>query len=565
MEFLKSKPYYLSTEQITWIANKISSMNEDEKIEQLFFPLMYNSDPNYIKHLNSKYKFGGVMFRSDQASDNQNAINIIQAGSKTPLFIAANLEDGGNGVAFEGTYMGRQMLISATNDANHAERLGTICGVEGSAIGVNLSFSPVVDLDLNFRNPITNVRTYGSNPKHVLNMSRAYIKGLQEHNVFATIKHFPGDGVDERDHHLLTSVNTQSLEEWENTFGFIYRQLIDEGILNIMVGHIAMPSIEAHYENKECKQIVPASLSKNIIKRFLREELKYNGLIITDASPMVGFTSALNRSDAVPMAIEHGCDMFLFTKDLEEDIFFMKQGYREGKLSEARLIEALTRILATKIRTGIIDIDDEKNYIAKTDKDLEVLNNDTHQQWAIQCANEGVTLVKDTQQLLPISPKKHKRVLLQILGDFESNNRVYNQFEDLLVREGYLVSKYVPETLDTIFINGKVEEFKKSYDLVIYIGNIENASNKTVSRIHWHTLFGAGNNIPWFVNEVPTLFISVGNPYHLFDVPMIKTYINGYCHAPTVVDSIFQKLIGKSEFVGESPIDPFCGVWDTKM
>src|SRR5690606_24253914 len=103
------------------------------------------------------------------------------------------------------------------------------------------------------------------------------------------------------------------------------------------------------------------------------------------------------------------------------------------------------------------------------------------------------------------------------------------------------------------------------YDLVIYIGNIENASNKTVSRINWHTLFGAGNNLPWFANELPTMFISVGNPYHLFDVPMIKTYINGYCHAPAVIDAIVEKITGKDQFYGISPIDPFCGNWDTKI
>ncbi len=123
--------------------------------------------------------------------------------------------------------------------------------------------------------------------------------------------------------------------------------------------------------------------------------------------------------------------------------------------------------------------------------------------------------------LLPIGPDKYKRVLLQILGDFDSNDRVYTHFERLLTQEGFQVTKYVPETMETIFTDTKVEDFKAKYDLVFYIGNIENSSNKTVTRINWHTLFGAGNNLPWFVHEVSTLFVSVGNPYHLYDVPMI--------------------------------------------
>ena len=95
--------------------------------------------------------------------------------------------------------------------------------------------------------------------------------------------------------------------------------------------------------------------------------------------------------------------------------------------------------------------------------------------------------------------------------------------------------------------------------MIIYIGNIDNASNKTVSRINWHTMFGLGNNMPWFVEEIPTLFVSVGNPYHLIDVPMVKTFINCYCNTPYVIDSVIEKIMGRSEFVGVSPVDPFCG------
>ncbi|MBD5458028.1 MAG: glycoside hydrolase family 3 protein, partial [Lachnospiraceae bacterium] len=133
-------------------------------------------------------------------------------------------------------------------------------------------------------------------------------------------------------------------------------------------------------------------------------------------------------------------------------------------------------------------------------------------------------------------------------------------------REGFQVTVYEKERLG---LEGKlfdtVEEFKEKYDLVIYIGNIETASNKTVSRLNWHTLFGLGNNVPWFVHEVPTMFISVGNPYHLLDVPMIRTYINGYCNSEYVISAIVEKITGRSSFKGKSPVDAFCGRWDTRL
>ncbi len=104
-----------------------------------------------------------------------------------------------------------------------------------------------------------------------------------------------------------------------------------------------------------------------------------------------------------------------------------------------------------------------------------------------------------------------------------------------------------------------VTEFRSKYDLVIYIGNVENASNKTTSRLNWHAPYGAGNNIPWFVEIVPTLFISLQNPYHLLDVPMVKTYINAYSNHNLMIDTVVEKITGKSAFTGKNPVDPFCG------
>ena len=561
---LQSKPFYLTEDQILWVENTLESLTTDQKVEQLFCPLFYTNNPNELHSYIKKYNFGAVMFRSGDAREIQTAINTLQEGAAIPLLISANLEDGGIGIAENGTYMGRQMLIAATDDPERAYQLGKVSGTEGSAVGVNWTYSPVVDIDLNFRNPITNVRTYGNDADKIITMASCYIRGLKEAGIIPTIKHFPGDGVDERDQHLLTSVNYLSVEEWENSYGKIYRCLINDGIMSIMIGHIAMPAIEEYFNKKPCTQVIPATLSKNILTGYLRGVLNFNGLICTDASPMVGFTAVSQRKRAVPEAIENGCDMFLFTRDLEEDIRYMKEGVEEGILSERRLNEAVLRILATKAAIGLPEKKSD-NMLIKTEESLQILQCEEHVRWAREAADEGITLVKDTQDLLPLDINKHRRVLLQILGDFQSNDRVYYHFDQLLTKEGFEITKYQPETLETIFLDAKVEDFKSKYDLVIYIGNIENASNKTVSRIQWHTLFGAGNNLPWFAAEIPTMYISVGNPYHLFDVPMIKTYINGYCHSPYVIEAIIEKIMGRSEFKGKNPIDPFCGVWDTRI
>ena len=561
---LKGKPFYLNDSQIDWVNETRDSMSDDQKAEQLFCPMLQFTEKGFIDHVLGDHEFGAFMMRPNGAADTQEACNYLQARSRIPVLIAANFEDGGNGIMYEGTYMGRQMLIAATDEEEQAYRLGRICGAEGMAVGANWAFAPVLDIDLNYLNPITNVRTYGSDPERTIRMGKAYLKGLTEEGMLHSIKHFPGDGVDYRDQHLMTSINTQTIVEWEATYGKVYRTMIEDGAMTAMIGHIAMPAMEEYFDGKPCEKVIPGSNSKNIMTNYLRGVLGFNGLISTDASPMVGLLSNTVRSESVPDAIENGADVLLFTKDLEEDVRYMKEGIRSGRLSKERLDDAVTRILAVKAAMGLPEKKADGSIFRNAD-DRRIVACEEHVNWAKECADKGITLVKDTVHLLPLSTQKHKRVLFELLGDFPSNDRVKEQFITLLEKEGFEVTEYVPETLETIFQDSEVEAFKSKYDLVLYVGNIENASNKTTARINWHTLFGAGNNIPWFAQEVPTLFISVGNPYHLQDVPMIHTYINGYCHSPYVIEAVVEKIMGRSEFKGISPVDPFCGLWDTRL
>ena len=561
---LKAKPFYLNEKQIAWVNGTRDAMTDDEKAEQLFCPMLPFTDVNAIKGMFGGHSYGAVMFRAAPAKECMAAINTLQELSKIPMLIAANFEDGGNGIMPEGTYMGRQMLIAATDDDEKAYQLGRICGAEGRAVGANWAFAPVLDIDFNYHNPITNVRTYGSDYTRTIRMGQNYIKGLTEGGLIPSIKHFPGDGVDERDQHLVTSVNTLSIDEWEASYGRVYRAMIEDGAMTAMVGHIAMPAMEEKFDGRPCEKVIPGSCSKNIMTNYLRGVLGFNGLISTDASPMVGLTSNTVRREAVPMCIENGADVLLFTKDLDEDVRYMKEGIADGRLSRRRLDDAVTRILAAKAALHLPEAKEDGS-IFRSEADLAAVGSKKHAGWAKECADLGVTLVKDTVNLLPLHPQKHRKVLFELLGDFPSNERVRAQFLALLEKEGFEVTEYVPETMETIFNDSEVEVFKEKYDLVFYVANIENASNKTVARINWHTLFGAGNNLPWFAQEVPTIFVSVGNPYHLLDVPMIHTYINGYCHSPHVIDAIVEKVMGRSTFKGKSPVDPFCGRWDTRL
>lgn len=551
---LNEKPFFLSDEDIDWVEQTKNDMTLEEKIGQLFVPIGYSGDPGYLEGVMLSHHIGGIMYRCGEAKEMQKTHRYLQEYSKIPLLIGANLEDGGCGIATDGTVYGKQMQVAATGDEQDAYRLGKVSCSEGAAVGCNWAFAPVVDIDRNWRNPITNVRTYGDDPARVLTFAGQYMRAAKEENVLVAIKHFPGDGCDEVDQHILTSVNDLSMEEWDASYGKIYQKLIDDGAQTVMVGHIAQPAYQKYYNADFPDKLVPATLSPELLKGLLRKKLGFNGLIVTDSTCMVGFSCAMERSRAVPYAIEAGCDMFLFNKDLDEDYHYMLDGYQNGILSDQRLDEAITRILATKASLGLHK--KAKSQIVPKEDALHILQNETHVEWAKKSVDQAVTLVKDRDHILPINPKKTKKILLEIMGDFPSNERVIGQFEKLLLQEGFLVERYEHE--DFASAKFDVHTFREKYDLVIYIGNVENASNKVTNRLSWFTFWGNGNNVPWFVSERPVIFVSLANPYHLIDVPMVGTYINGYSNSSYVIKSVVEKLMGRSKFTGKSPVDPFC-------
>lgn len=563
---LRAKPFYLKDEDISWVEETLSKMDLPSKVGQLFCPIGMTDDENILKGLVQGVKPGGIMYRPADGASMQKTHKFLQDNSQIPLLISANLEAGGVGIATNGTHFGNQMQVAATDDENVAYRLGLVAAREGRIVGCNWAFAPVVDIDINFRNPITNTRTYGSDPDRVLRMSKAYMKAAHETGLAVSIKHFPGDGVDDRDQHLLTSVNTLTAEEWDKTYGMIYKGLIDEGAQTVMVGHIMLP----HYQkalnpNLKDEDLMPATLAPELLNGLLREKLGFNGMIVTDATLMAGFTMAAKREDAVPMAIASGCDMFLFNQDIMEDLEYMMKGIEKGILTIERVDEAVTRILALKAALKLHRQKEEGTLVGQ-EAELINLKSEEHVKWAKDCADRSVTLVKDSQKLLPLDINKHRRVLLHVLGDTEGlfgGTSCHKQFIELLEKEGFEVTKQNVQNPDFSAMMKPVRDKIKEHDLCMYFSNLETASNQTVVRINWAPPMGI--DVPKHIQEMPTIFISVANPYHLQDVPRVKTFINGYTSNEYVLEAIVEKIMGRTEFKGKSPVDPFCGYWDARL
>ncbi len=575
---LRARPFYLSDEQVNWVMETLASMTLREKAGQVFCPMGFASDEENLYHTVCELGVGGMMYRPGAAAEIQSTHRRIQEMAKIPLLLAANTECGGNGLAFEGTSFGAPMAAAATGDPEFAYRMGKTACSEGAALGLNWSFAPIVDIDMEFHNPITNTRTFGSDPDMVIKCASRYMDAADEEGVAVAIKHFPGDGVDERDQHILTSVNSLDCDRWMETYGRVYKTLIDKGAKTVMAGHIAQPAWTKRLNPDAARKetLLPATLNPAILKGLLRGELGFNGLISTDATPMVGFASAMPRKLAVPTAIAAGADMILFNKSLDEDYQYLLDGLEAGIVSPERLDEAVTRILATKASLALPEKKAAGTLVPGPEA-LPVVGCDEHRKWAAACADESVTLVRDTGNLLPISPEKYKRVYLNVIQKSpDPADPVVQQWKGLFEREGFEVAvrdrrtSIEPQDFSApdlppekrammVEMYRGVEEMKKNYDLYVYICNMQNASNNTTLRLNWNVTFGLGDDAPWLAAEIPVLMVSTACPYHLFDAPMVETYVNAYANTPAVASAVMDKLTGRSAFKGVSPIDPLCG------
>ena len=587
---LRAKPYYLNDEDIAWVESTIAGMTDEEKVGQLFWQLTAGNSEEYLKELMEKYHLGGCRYNQMPGQMVLNQNRILQKYAKIPVFIACNPEQGGNGVCADGTFVSSQVKIGATGKTEYAQAMGRVSGAQIKAAGCNMAFAPVVDITYNWECEEVLMRAYGNDPKMVADMGKAFMDGIHETpGMFSCAKHFPGNGQDYRDAHLSNNVNHFGHDDWMASYGHVYKTLIDGGLDAIMGGHILMPTfMEELNPDVTADTIMPATLSKEIMTDLLRGELGFNGMVVTDASHMVGMTNRMKRVDMLPAAINAGCDMFLFFNDPAEDYETMLNAYKAGIISEERITEALTRILGLKAAKGMHKKSVEE--LTATDEELvAALQNPEFKAVAPAISKDALTLVKYKDEgVLPMTPEKYKRIMLvnikgpetpmaklmaMVMGAGAKKSPI-EKFCDKLNEKGFeafiyespldKVMKEVSEGKPfnmNLYFAGKnaIADFVAGQDLVISFFNVGNG----------HPTFGlskGGGEIPWYVHELPVIGVSVNKPTMLADAPMLRTYINTYDSNDDTLDVLVEALMeGPAGFKGTDPIDAYCGMYDTHM
>lgn len=581
---LKAKPFNLSDEDVKWVEDTIANMTIEEKIGQLFVNMGSSRTKEYLKDVLDNYHIGAVRYNPGKAEEVWEQNYILQTESKIPLLIAANTERGGDGACTDGTEVGHEIKVAATNDPRYAYEMGRIAGIEASAIGCNWSFAPIVDLTVNWRNPIISSRAFGADPDMVLENALQYMKGIRESGIAPAAKHFPGDGIDERDQHLSNSVNSLSCEEWDKTFGKVYKGLIDAGLPSIMAGHIHMPAYSRKF-NPEAGIGYPATLSKELITDLLRGQLGFNGVVVTDASHMVPMTATMKRSEMLPTSIAAGCDLFLFFNDPDEDFGYMMDGYKKGIITEERLQDALMRILGLKAMVGLNKKPGHELLMPKEEA-MKKIGLPENVAIFDEVADKAITLVKNRQpEVFPVTKERYKRILLTdvkgVQGGFGAmlgsgaKETPAEIMKRILDERGFDTEVFV-SPMDKIMklpkeeqrgaianlysLKAPIKGLTDKYDLVIFLADVNPGTDQ---RIVWDASKGTPDR-PFFVHEMPVIFVSVQCPFHLADVPQVQTYINAYDQRERTLRILADKLMGKSEFKGVSPVDAFCGFEDTR-
>ena len=547
-DFLKVAPFDLDEAGRTWVLATLDSLTPQERIGQLFNFLLMGDDPAQADALMA-LKPGGITRHVSRDPGTEVAMMTrLHSAARVPLLVSADLEGSRMSLPF-GAEVPNPLALAAVDDLDASRAIAAIMATEARAIGINWTFTPVLDINAAFRSPIVATRGFGSNPERIARQVLAQIEVFQAHGVAATAKHWPGEGHDDRDQHLLTTINPLSRTAWEATHGAIYRQAIAAGVKSVMSAHIALPFHAKEQGAQGVELYRPASISKGLNLGLLRGELGFNGLIVSDATPMAGLGSWGPYDETLPEVITAGCDMILFAPDPAAAVGYVTKAVAEGRISAARVEEALLRILGLKASLGL-----HKGVAAPI-----VLPDDGRQARARAVTARAPVLEKDVQGLVPISVAKHRRVLILTTGVVVPFSPVPLPLDlpAMLRAEGFEV---------TLVTAGETPAPDPAgFDLLLYVMAEETLLARGRIFLDWLKIGGSFENaMPRHWHQVPTALISFGYPYYLYDAPRMPTVINAFATMPSMQAAVVEALMGRVKFGRQSPVDAFCGLGDAR-
>lgn len=558
---------------LKWANDELRRMSLEEKIGQLISvginATFLNQDSDAyraLKHNIEDNKVGGLILFRGPVYESVVLVNRMQQLSRYPLLVSADLEAGA-GMRFDDTVnFPWNMAVGATGNPDYARRQGEITAREARALGVHQIFAPVVDVNNNAANPVINVRSYGEDPAEVARFAAAFTEGAQTAGVIATAKHFPGHGDTAVDSHRgLPEINVG--RDRLNAVEFVpFRAAVNAGVGAVMVGHIALPQIDPTpikplpraakakpTDTDEAGEIIdekatmPATMSP-VMGSILRNDLKFSGMIVTDALSMSGLTIYFTQEEAAVRALEAGADMLLKPADVDAAFRGVREAVKSGRITEQRVEESARKIMAAKYDLGLLD-----QRITSLDTIDRVVGSRDVLALATDIAEHAVTLVRDEDKLAPLKNlKPDARVFNLAITNGDDRLWIANSFVSKLNRLNLKVETIVLDERSSDQEVQKAIERAKSSDLVIasLYGRVRSGQANSVGIPD----SGARALSALIAAKAPIIGISFGNPYLLQSFPSLRTYIVAYGEMPSLQQAVARALMGEIDIVGKLPI-----------
>jgi len=523
-----------------WVEKTLGEMTLEEKAGQLIVPTYLNKEEKGLELIEEIAPGGVIAYPRNPARPLARLMNRFQRASRVPLLVTADFERGVGCYIDGATDLPSNMALGAAGSPSVAAEAARITALESRAIGVQLDFAPVLDVNNNPLNPIINIRSFGEDPGDVARKGVAWIKSAQKHGLLCTGKHFPGHGNTHIDSHSSLGKIAGELEALHEVELYPFRLAIEKAdVSSIMTAHLWLPAFE--------KKPVPATLSKKIMTGLLRDEFGFEGILFTDAMVMKGITKEISFGESVIRSVEAGCDVILMPGDPVRARDAIVEAARSGRIPEKRLDKSVRRILEAKTRVNLhkerfVDLERIEAYVGtvenfETAKDL---------------ARKTLTLVQSAPGVLPLSREKSTAVIL-----------LSNQIGKIMVwRDIYSfgdeVKKLNPQTR-VLFMGDDVDEKEKKQSLEML-----EECDQVIIALYPRIVIGRGNvalNLEQksFLDDlvdarIPHVTISFGSPYVLAELKESPTYICTYGNARAVQAAAAEALFEEKKLSGRLPV-----------
>lgn len=533
------------------IEKAVNSLTLEEKIGQMLMPDFrnFNGKPvtamlPEIKELIQTYHIGGViLFRENVMTTEQTAKLVAdyqQEAEKFGLLMSIDQEGGVVTRLQSGTNMPGNMALGATRSEQLAYKVGHAIGEELYALGINMNLAPVLDVNNNPDNPVIGVRSFGENPELVAELGMSYIKGLQDSGVAATAKHFPGHGDTAVDSHLGLPEVPHDRDRLQKVELYPFQKAMEAGIDAIMTAHVTFPKVDDTkvISQKDGTEIsLPATLSYKVLTELMREEMGFNGVIITDAMNMKAISDHFGPVDAAVRAVQAGADIVLMPVGLEEVANGLKKAVQNGDISQKRINASVKRILTLKVKRGIFKQETPPDTQEIVNQALRVVGSKEHKQVEAEAAAKSITLVKN-DDALPIQANEVNNLVI-----------VGNTMMESLEKA---VRTYVPNATviqaAALLDEAQLQKVKEA-DAVIVGTYTADVSGRLPSSPQMKMVQQIIDS-----TEAPVIAIGIRNPYDVMSYPNVNAYLAQYGFQQASFQAAVDAIFGVNTPTGKLPV-----------